>query len=172
MFIGGQGLFIDMPVFYLETLRAMDTDFGLIPYPKYDEAQKDYISLDWGGLLSVPCTITNPELVGAAMELLAWESANEVLPTYYDIVLTGKLSRDDDAVKMLDILFDTITYEIGGNYFGFSTGFTDLFYALPRLAIEKKSSDFSSFYEKLEKNSNKNIEKFYTALENTEAANG
>jgi hypothetical protein len=87
-------------------------------------------------------------------------------------VLTGKLSRDDDAVKMLDILFDTITYEIGGNYFGFSTGFTDLFYALPRLAIEKKSSDFSSFYEKLEKNSNKNIEKFYTALENTEAANG
>ena len=155
-----------------ELLRDYTVEFGLIPYPKYDEAQKDYISLDWGGLLSVPCTITNPELVGAAMELLAWESANEVLPTYYDIVLTGKLSRDDDAVKMLDILFDTITYEIGGNYFGFSTGFTDLFYALPRLAIEKKSSDFSSFYEKLEKNSNKNIEKFYTALENTEAANG
>ena len=155
-----------------ELLREYTVEFGLIPYPKYDEAQTDYISLDWGGLLSVPCTITNPELVGAAMELLAWESANEVLPTYYDIVLTGKLSRDDDAVRMLDILFDTVTYEIGGNYFGFAAGFTDLFYALPRLAIDKKSSDFSSFYEKLEKNANKNIEKFYNSLENTEAANG
>ena len=155
-----------------ELLREYTVEFGLIPYPKYDEAQKDYISLDWGGLLSVPCTITNPELVGAAMELLAWESENEVLPTYYDLVLQGKLARDDDAVKMLDILFDTITYEIGGNYFGFSAGFGDLFYALPRLAIEKKSSDFTSFYEKLEKGANKSIEKFYESLENTEAANG
>ena len=122
--------------------------------------------------MSVPCTIGNPEMVGAAMELLAWESGNEVIPTYYDTVLQGKLARDDDAVKMMDLLFDTITYEIGGNYFGFSAGFGDLFYALPRLSIEKKSSDFTSFYEKLEKSANKTIEKFYVSLENTEAANG
>ena len=154
-----------------ELLRDFTVDFGFLPYPKYDEAQEDYISLDWGGLLSVPCTITNPEMVGAAMELLAWESANEVIPTYYDTVLQGKLARDDDAVKMMDILFDTITYEIGGNYFGFSSGFNDLFYALPRLTIEKKSSDFTSYYEKLEKSANKTIEKFYESLENTEAAN-
>ena len=38
--------------------------------------------------------------------------------------------------------------------------------------IEKKSSDFTSFYEKLEKSANKTIEKFYESLENTEAANG
>ncbi len=154
-----------------ELLREYSVDFGFLPYPKYDEAQADYISLDWGGLLSVPGTITNPEMVGAAMELLAWESANEVIPTYYDMVLQGKLARDDDAIKMMDLLFDTITYEIGGNYFGFSAGFGDLFYALPRLAIEKKSSDFTSFYEKLEKSANKTIEKFYESLENTEAAN-
>ena len=155
-----------------ELMRDYEVDFGLVPYPKYDEAQADYITLDWGGLLSVPCTITNPELVGSAMELLAWESANEVIPTYYDTVLQGKLARDDDAVKMMDLLFDTVTYEIGGNYFGFSAGFGDLFYALPRLAIQKPSSDFTSFYEKLEKSANKTIEKFYESLENTEAANG
>lgn len=155
-----------------EMLRDFTVDFGFLPYPKYDESQAEYISLDWGGLLSVPSTITNLEMVGAAMELLAWESANEVIPTYYDTVLQGKLARDDDAIKMMDLLFDTITYEIGGNYFGFSAGFGDLFYALPRLAIEKKSSDFTSFYEKLEKGANKSIEKFYESLENTEAANG
>ncbi len=154
-----------------EYLRDFTVEFGFLPYPKYDEAQENYISLDWGGLMAVPGTITNPDLVGAAMELYAWESANEVIPTYYDTVLQGKLARDDDAIKMMDILFDTVAYEIGGNYFGFSTGFGDLFYALPRCAIESKSADFASFYKKRETSANKDIEKFYENLENTEAAN-
>ncbi len=154
-----------------ENMRDCEVDFGYLPFPKYDEAQEDYITLDWGGLMCVPCTITNPEMVGAAMELLAWESKNVVIPTYYDTVLTGKLARDDDAVKMMDILFDTVAYEIGGNYFGFSSGMFDLFYCLPKLAIEQKSSDFSSFYTKKEKATLKTIESFYENLENTESAN-
>lgn len=154
-----------------ELLREYTVEFGFLPYPKYDEAQAEYISLDWGGLLAVPGTITNPDMVGAAMELFAWESANEVIPTYYDTVLQGKLARDDDAIKMMDLLFDTVAYEIGGNYFGFSTGFGDLFYSLPRCAIEKKSADFASFYKKLETSANKTIDKFDENLENTEAAN-
>ncbi|MBQ2163728.1 MAG: hypothetical protein II445_04395, partial [Muribaculaceae bacterium] len=35
-----------------------------------------------------------------------------------------------DTVAMMDILFETIAYEIGGNYFGFSNGFNALFYTL------------------------------------------
>ena len=159
------------PISEAELLRDCPVEFGFLPYPKFDEAQADYISLDWGGLLSVPCTITNPDMVGAAMELLAWESANDVIPTYYDTVLQGKLARDDDAIRMMDILFDTIAYEIGGNYFGFSVGFSDLFYALPLLAVQRQSSDFASYYQKLEKTASKTIEKFYNSLENTEAAN-
>jgi len=155
----------------IEEYRDIEVDFGLLPYPKYDSAQEDYINLDWGGLLSVPNTITNPDAVGAAMELLAWESANEVLPAYYDVVLAGKLARDEDSAKMLDIIFDTIAYEIGGNYFGFAPGFNDLFYSLPRLPINQKSSDFSSLYAKHEKTAANEIEKFYTKLEKTEDTN-
>lgn len=154
-----------------EYLRDFTVDFGFLPYPKYDEKQEDYISLDWGGLLSVPCTITNPEMIGAAMELLAWGSAEEVIPTYYDTILTGKLARDENSVKMMDLLFDTITYEIGGSYFGFANGFGDLFYSLPRLAIEKKSADFSSFYQSKLKMSQRTIDKFYEKLEATESVN-
>jgi len=168
----GRMMFQLQDIAYAENMREFTVDFGFLPYPKYDENQEDYISLDWGGLMSVPCTITNPELVGAAMELLAWESANEVIPTYYDTVLTGKLARDEDAVKMLDIIFDTIAYEIGGNYFGFSNGLSDLFYAIPRLAIQKESSDFASWYKKCEKSAQKTLDSFYESLENTESANG
>lgn len=154
---------------WAEKMRDYTVEFGFLPYPKYDESQENYRSLDWGGLMGVPVSVSNPELVGAVLELQAYESGNSVIPTYYDTVLTGKLARDEDAVKMLDIIFDTICYEPGGNYFGFTGGFSDLFFTLPRLAVMQKSADFASFYAKNEKIAIKAVEKFYDMLDETEA---
>ena len=140
-----------------------------MPYPKYDAAQEAYRNMDWGGLAGVPVSIQEPEMVGAVIELLAYESGGTVIPAYYDVLLAGKLARDEDSTKMLDILFDTITYEIGGNYFGFSAGFTDLFFTLGRLVVEQKSTDFSSWYARNEKAANKTIEDYYKALREHES---
>jgi len=149
--------------------RDTEVDIGILPYPKFDENQENYISLDWGGLMCIPTTIANPDMVGAALELLAYESANEVIPTYYDVLLEGKLARDTDTIAMLDILFDTIAYEVGGNYFGFESGLSDLFYTTCRLTFYNKSTDFGSWYKSKEKASNKLLERFYTSLEELEA---
>ena len=149
--------------------RESEVDIGILPYPKYDEAQEDYISLDWGGLMCIPTSVGNPDLVGAALELLAYESANEVIPNYYDVLLEGKLARDTDTIAMIDILFDTIAYEVGGNYFGFESGISDMFYTTSRLAIEKKSTDFASWYTPKEKVATKILDRFYESLEKVEA---
>jgi len=164
----GRILFYLNAISYAEELRDCEVDVGILPYPKYDEAQENYISQDWGGMMCVPLSIQNPEKVGAVIELLAWESANEVIPAYYDITLSGKLSRDEDSRNMLELLFDTIAYEIGGNYFGFSSGFSDLFYTLGRMVVEQKSKDFASWYAKLEKSAISTIDKFYEGLEKVE----
>ncbi|MCQ2431832.1 MAG: hypothetical protein MJ175_04425 [Clostridia bacterium] len=153
-----------------ELMRDYTVDFGFLPYPKYDEAQESYHSLDWGGLMCIPTTIRNPEMVGAVTELLAYESANDVIPTYYSMVLTGKLARDEDAEKMLDLIFDTVCYEIGVNYFGFEAGFSSLYNPIWNLPLTTKKSDFASFYAKQEKNAQKTMDKFYEALENAENA--
>ncbi len=151
-----------------EKMRGYEIDFGFLPYPKYDENQTEYYSLDWGGMMCVPTTIQRPEMVGAVIEMLAYESGNEVIPTYYDTILTGKLARDEDTVRMMDLLFDTICYEVGGNYFGFDTGFSDLFYTLGRLCVQQKKTDFASWYAKNEKGALKTLERFYKNLEATE----
>ena len=151
-----------------ERMREYDIDLGFLPYPKYDEKQEEYISLDWGGLMGVPVSISRPELVGAVMELMAYEAKNDVIPTYYGTVLSGKLARDENAGRVLDILFDTIVYEIGGNYFGFSPGFTDLFYTLGRLSIQGKSTDFASWYAKNEPTAKTTIANFYKNLDSVE----
>lgn len=164
----GRILFYLHSISYAETLRDCEIDIGILPYPKYDEAQENYISQDWSGLMSVPNSIRNPEKVGAVLELLSWESANEVIPAFYEVTLSGKLARDEDSKNMLDILFDTISYEIGGNYFGLSSGFNELFYTIGRLVVEQKSTDFASWYATYEKSAQSTIDDFYAALDKIE----
>lgn len=151
-----------------DVYRDCEVDIEILPYPKYDEAQENYISQDWGDLMCIPLSIGEPEMVGATLEYLSWESANEVIPAFYDVTLSGKLARDEDSRNMLDILFDTIAYEIGGNYFGFSNGFQNLFYTVGNLVVREKSTDFASFYAKNEKAAQSVIDKFYEALEKVE----
>ena len=150
--------------------RESECDIGLLPYPLFDENQENYISLDWGGLMCSPTTIKNPDMVGATLELLAYESGNEVIPAYYDKLLEGKIARDNDTVAMLDIIFDTITYEPAGNYFGFEAGFSNIYFTLAYLAIDSKSSDYASWYKKNEKLATKVMERFFKDLDKVESA--
>ena len=164
----GKALFDMISLGIAEQLRDYDVNVGILPYPKYDEAQENYMNMDWGGLQSVSGLITNPDMVGAAMEYLAWASADEVIPTYFDLLLAGKLARDEDDRKMLDLIFDTIVYDNGANYFGFSAGIEPLFYSLMRLAFEQQSTDYSSLYASCEKLATKSIENFYKHLDEVE----
>ena len=148
--------------------RDSTCNVGILPYPMYDESQENYLSLDWGGLQCVMGHIQNPELVGAVLELQAYYSAETVIPAYYDVLLAGKIARDADTVKMLDIVFDTITYEVGGNYFGFSAGFDDLFFTLGYLVVQDKSADFASHYARLEPHAQNVLANFYECLDSVE----
>lgn len=148
--------------------REYESDIGILPYPKFDEAQENYVSMDWGGLMCVPASIQQPEMVGAVLELLAYESGNTVIPAYYDVLLSGKLARDEDSRNMINILFDTIAYEVGCNYFGFTAGFNGLLFTLSQMVIGQKSTDYASWYAKNEKQANTAIDKLYAALEKVE----
>ena len=165
LFMDGRMLFLLLPISRATAFRESESPIGILPYPKYDAAQKDYVSLDWGGLMGVPKSITNADMVGAVAELLAFESAETVIPAYYDVLLAGKIARDEDTVAMLDILFDTIVYDVGMNYFGGSGQISDLFYTLGRLVVNGKSADYASWYAKNEPGALKAIEKFYAEVQ-------
>ena len=74
MFQSGKGLFMDMTFYYIESLREMKADFGIIPYPKYDEAQEEYYSRIEGCELScLPVTVSDTERTSIILEALACE---------------------------------------------------------------------------------------------------
>ena len=109
-----RSLFMDTSLYFLGQMRDMQTDFGVLPYPKYDEAQSEYysrVSYYWAN--SVPVTNPNLERTGAMLEMLNCESANIVVPAYYDIALKTKYSRDEESAAMLDLIIENRVVDIG-----------------------------------------------------------
>jgi len=117
MFENNQGLFGNSTFFYIGALRSMEADFGIIPYPKYDEVQENYYSRVEGGRASgVPITVTDTDMVSVIMEAMSATSYELVIPAYYEIALKGKVSRDAESEEMLDIIMNGRIYDLGDTY--------------------------------------------------------
>jgi len=143
MFANDQSLFYVMHIGSIPALRAMETDFGVLPFPKYNEAQPQYHSrvID-GWIFCVPNTAQDLERTSIIMEALAVESGNYMVPAYIDTVLRTKHTRDDESQDMLEMIYQTRTLDIG-----------DTFYMDPirntyHAVIAGKKNNFSSAVEK------------------------
>ena len=61
----------------------------------------------------IPKTNIDYESSGYIMDCLGAESKNELTPAYYDITLQGKVSRDEESSASLDIIINSIRYDLG-----------------------------------------------------------
>ena len=159
-FSGGQALYYIGGFGLAGSFRAMESDFGLVPLPKYDEAQKDYYSrICDGWLLNVPVHCADTEFVSAILEELAIGTKNYIIPAYYDDALKNKYIRDDDTLEMLDIIQTNKMVDLGDSiWFNELRGpFTnDVFVG---------GKPVESYLTKIEKKVNKAIEKALNAGE-------
>ena len=156
MFSQGQTLFAALRIYVIDELRSMEANFGIIPFPKYDEAQAGYYTHVDGHapLICIPKTNTEYERTGAVLECLCAESYRTCIPAVYDIVLSEKYSRDEMSVHMLDLILEGRTQNFGYVYEG-STGMQ---FSLTNLMKQKKS-DFASYYKSHEKGAIKSYTK-------------
>ena len=112
-FGNGEAFFYPSSLGSAQSLRDMSDDFGILPYPKYNEAQERYITYNAiGNSTAFVAPITSDEaLVGCVIEALAYYGWKDILPEYYERALKGKATRDSDSEAMLDIIFNNIEYE-------------------------------------------------------------
>ncbi len=83
-------------------------DFGVLPTPKCDEFQDDYLSAvsrHSTGFTSILSVETQPDTVGFILEALTAESHYGLQEAYYDVTLKTKSARDDESQDMLDLIF-------------------------------------------------------------------
>jgi hypothetical protein len=163
MFSEDRALFLAFRMEVVTDLREMDTDFGIIPYPKWDEAQETYGSTvqDGATVFLVPQTIDDPEFVGIITEAMAAESYKSVVPAYYDVVLKTKSSRDEDSARMIDLIRDTVKIDFGYIHSTALEGAGHLFVNQVRNYTSTIASAFKGIEKAAQKKLDKIVEFYY-----------
>lgn len=86
--------------------RNMESDFGIVPLPKYGPEQEEYHTyVDAGtNMIGIPATVSDPDRTGVVTEAMAAESMYVITPVYNEILLKRKYSRDNESEAMLDVI--------------------------------------------------------------------
>jgi len=163
IFEEGRAMFLPELLGNAQTLRGMDMDFGIIPYPKWDEAQAKYQtrSVAYYSSFCVPTTAQNLEMIGVVTEALCVESYKKVIPAFYDVALKTKYSRDDESAEMIDIIRNGLVFDFGMIY---STEVGGACVVLRNLMSDKKSN-FASTFEKNERVYDRALEKLLATFD-------
>ncbi len=160
-FAEDRGLFYMTGIGTAMEYRYMDSDFGIIPIPKYDEAQDNYyttLSKFNSAAIGIPKTSTAPDDVGFILQATCMASTHTLKSTFYNIVLHGIIIRDEESRDMLDIIFANRVFDIIfiNNWGGIGDIFTTL--------LTSNSDKLSSMYKTREKSAltaiSKAIEKY------------
>lgn len=106
-------------------LRNMESDYLILPMPKFDEAQdtyRSYVNTWTNDYIGIPTT-ADLEFAGTVTEALDFYSYKYIRPEVYDLVMKQKAARDPESADMLDIVFDNMYMDFNCLYsFGNSGG--------------------------------------------------
>lgn len=149
-------------------VRDMEQMYGIVPMPKFDQAQEDYGSLmhDQFTVFCVPVSAAKDklEMIGATMEVMASESQRTVKPAYYEIALKRKYMSDPVAWEMLDLTFDKMITDAGVVY-GLSLDFP---HHMLRTIVNGKKNNASSKFASVAKSCKRSLIKLQGKLDKLE----
>ena len=115
-FTEGRVLFSPEVLIHIETMRDSDVDIGILPVPKFTEAQESYYCYADGhcvNAIGVPVTNLASEKIGFVLEAMAAESKNNLTPAYFEVCLTDKYVRDPDSAEMLSLVMESAVLDLG-----------------------------------------------------------
>lgn len=113
IFVENGALFYSECLAWSRVMREMEADFGIVPPPKLDEAQDRHYSIIINPFMEmIPVTAEDVTRTATIMEAYNAASHDTVVPAYVDITLSGKVARDEDTVRMLNLVFDELAYNL------------------------------------------------------------
>ncbi len=112
---GNVGIYTALFDIFVTNLHDSSFVAGILPLPKYDTAQEEYITSpdSFFTMFGVPVTLPDEDynLVGVIMEALNAESWKTVYPAYYEYALRGRYSSDENMARMIELIADSRIYE-------------------------------------------------------------
>ena len=126
VFAAGRALMCIAELKASNNFREMTDNFGILPIPKYDEAQEKYVCLRSPATiyLCMPVTNQNKEETAAVLDAATYLSYRDVLPIYYNVTVAQKGLRDEESIEMLEII-QASRYFDAGRIYGWTTSLYD-----------------------------------------------
>jgi len=98
------------------SLRDLEFEVGVIPYPKLNREQTQYYSQTAYGHSPALCNALPKdqyEKVGILLEAFAFNTYTELLPVYKEKTLKTKTASDVESAEMVDLLWNATFYDFG-----------------------------------------------------------
>ena len=93
---------------------------------------------------------------GYILDTLGAESKNLLTPAYYNTTLIGKVTRDEESARSLDVIISTVRYDIG--YLA-GLNMSSLLYSM----ANARQTNLASQYEKRANSFQKSLDKLVAA---------
>ncbi len=160
-FRNGLTLFTSCSVGELSTMRETEFDYLVLPFPKYDTEQEQYISFITNQIqpMVIPITVSDTERAGVVLENMCGESHKLVRERYFDELVNYKYVRDEDGIEILRMLYGSdARFEIAHiyNWGGIENTITG--------ALTGNAGSFISSMQKMEKVMTKAMTKTMDAI--------
>ena len=164
LFLGGQMLG------HLESSDYANSEmnFAILPYPKLNEYQQDYVSPihDITEVGFIPATVSFAEfdLVSAVIEALTKESANTVIPKYYESTLKIRYARESANADMIQLIHDHY-----GNAFPLAWDYSIANFIMGSVSqtIKNGADTYASYYRSYENTAQSTLTDLVTNYKNT-----
>ena len=147
IFSEGRSLFMTERVRVCKNVLAnTNIDCGILPVPKYDESQENYITTMAMpfSMYSIPVSASDPDASAALLECLGSEGYRRVTPKLFEVAMKVRYSKDHVSSRMYDIIRESVTFDLG-RIFNESLG--KIPNATLRNLVNSNSSDWTSRYQ-------------------------
>lgn len=161
-FATDHALFTTGSAYITSEFRQMESPYGILPYPKYDENQEQYYAevSSLASIFAIPSTVRSDmstaglDRTGMILEYMAAKSNEILLPNYYEEVLHKQRLDSEDDREMMSIIRNSVRYE-----------FTDMMgmttFADTKSKIYEKPNTAQSTYTRAQRKMEKELNDFY-----------
>ncbi len=130
-----------------EQLRDMESDYAILPCPKFGEDQEMYSTAvhDSATVLAIPITnVERADATCAFIEAFGAESYRTVTDVYFGTLLKEKFARDETVATIFDIILEGVYFDFACLHSYALNSIGQIF----RSTTSDRGATFASFYQK------------------------
>lgn len=131
-FTEGRSIFtINRAHYASKALRDSELSYGIVPVPKYDEAQQNFRTVMGNPvtLYSVSANCQYVDVCAAVLECMGSNGYRLTTPAIFENNMKKKYSVDDVNAQMYDIVRESVSFELGRFMNKYLSNITDIFFA-------------------------------------------